>query len=65
MVMLQEKKKTGSKQKTKNKTASGTGGAVVPKMNAEKVATEQELSEDEGDEVSSTHSLEPPAGSKV
>ncbi|XP_072230388.1 gem-associated protein 5 [Leuresthes tenuis] len=61
MSMLQEKKKTGSKQKTKNKAASGTGGAAVPKMNAEKAATEQELSEDEGDEVGSTHSLEPPA----
>lgn len=72
MVDLKEKMKANSKQKRKNKKASGAGGASPLEMNGEpatggqKAATGQELSgEDEEDEVSLTNSPVPPPGNGV
>lgn len=59
MSTLQEKKKSGSKQKKKSKSAPGLGGDVVPKMNGD---GEKDLSEEEEEEVGSTSSMDPPGG---
>lgn len=71
MTMLQEKKKAGSKQKTKNRPASGSGGAAAPKMNGEavtgreKLGMDLEMSDDDGEEVRSSNSLESPAATEM